>query len=80
MDECHNGYSVPIHSIHHPVVSDEELPIDATFIFWNLPAGFGELPYLLNALLNVQSEGVSVTGGIRFNEGHQRLEVVARNR
>jgi hypothetical protein len=38
----------------------------------------GGLVLLFNALLDVQSEGSSVAGGIRFDEDHQRLEVVAR--
>ena len=79
VDERHNSHGVSIHSIHYPVASHDEFPICATFIFWNVPARFWEPLELFNALLDVQSKGSSVAGGIRFDEGHQRLEVVTRN-
>ena len=79
MNEGHNGNGVLVHTIDNPVVSDKQLLIPTAFVFRNLSAGFGEVPSLFNQLLDVQSEGLGITGRIRFDEGHQRLEVVARN-
>ena len=79
MNEGHNGNGVLVHTIDNPVVSDKQLPICTAFVFRDLSAGFGEVPSLLNPLLDVQSEGLGIAGRIRFDEGYQCLEVVGRN-
>ena len=43
VDERDDDDGVLVHSIDNPVVPDNQLPIRPTFIFWNLPAGFGEI-------------------------------------
>ena len=43
VDKRDNGDGVLFHSIDNPVVPDNQLPIRPTFIFWNLPSGFGKM-------------------------------------
>lgn len=77
MNESHNGDEIIVHPINDPIAPHYKFSIDPGFIFRDVSAGFGEVAQLLNPLLDMPSEGLGIAGGISFDEGHQRLKVVA---
>ena len=79
MNEGHNGNDVLVHPIDDPLVPHNEFSIGTGLIFRNVPTGFGEVVQLLDPLLDVQSKRLGIAGGVRVDERHQRLEVVARD-